>query len=77
MIFCGSIGVTGWSTVDYAWVRDLQTYSLLIPLWPFYLIMMFSFILMAFVGFLQMIEDIISFMRGEYLEAEMEATTDV
>ena len=76
-IFCGSIGVTGWSTVDYAWVRDLQTYSLLIPLWPFYLIMMFSFILMAFVGFLQMIEDIISFMRGEYLEAEMEATTDV
>jgi len=38
---------------------------------------MFSFILMAFVGFLQMIEDIISFVRGEYLEAEMEATTDV
>ena len=77
MIFCGSIGVTGWSTVDYAWVRDLQTYSLLIPLWPFYLIMMLSFILMAFVSFLQVIEDIISFVRGEYLEAEMEATTDV
>jgi TRAP-type C4-dicarboxylate transport system permease small subunit len=77
MIFCGSIGVTGWSTVDYAWVRDLQTYSLLIPLWPFYLIMMLSFILMAFVSFLQIIEDIISFVRGEYLEAEMEATTDV
>jgi hypothetical protein len=32
---------------------------------------------MAFVGFLQMIEDIISFMRVEYLEGEMEATTDV
>lgn len=77
MIFCGSIGVTGWSTVDYAWARNLQTYSLLIPLWPFYLIMMFSFVLMAFVGFLQMIEDIISLVRGEYLEAEMEATTDV
>ncbi len=77
MIFCGSIGITGWSTVDYAWVRDLQTYSLLIPLWPFYLIMMLSFILMAFVSFLQIIEDIISFARGEYLETEMEATTDV
>ena len=77
MIFCASIGITGWSTVSYAWVRDLQTYSLLIPLWPFYLIMMFSFILMALVSFLQMIEDITSFVRGEYLEAEMEATTDV
>ena len=77
MIFCGSIGATGWRTVDYAWVRDLQTYSLLIPLWPFYLIMMLRFILMAFVSFLQIIEDIISLMRGEYLEAEMEATTDV
>ena len=77
MIFCASIGITGWSTLSYAWVRDLSTYSLLIPLWPFYLIMMFSFILMAFIAFLQMVEDCVSFHRGEYLDAEMEATTDV
>lgn len=75
--FCGSIGATGWSTLSYAWNRDLATYSLLIPLWPFYLIMMFGFILMALIAFLQMIEDIISFKRAEYLDAEMEMTTDV
>lgn len=77
VIFCGSIGITGWSTLSYAWNRDLSTYSLLIPLWPFYLILMFGFLLMAFVALLQTIEDIVSFARGEYLDAEIEITTDV
>lgn len=77
MVFCGSVGVTGWSTLSYAWVRDLSTYSLLIPLWPFYLILMFGFLLMAFIAFLQMIEDIVSFSSGEYLHAEFEETTDI
>ncbi len=77
VLFCGAIGATGWSTLSYAWQRDLTTYSLLIPLWPFYLILMFGFLLMAFVAFLQTIEDIISFVRGEYLDAEIEVTTDV
>ena len=77
MLFCGSVGVTGWSTFSYAWDRDLTTYSLLIPLWPFYLILIFGFLLMAFIAFLQMVEDIISFSRGEYLDAEIELTTDI
>ncbi len=77
VLFCGAVGATGWPTLSYAWERDLSTYSLLIPLWPFYLILMIGFILMAFVAFLQTIEDIISFARGEYLDAEMELTTDV
>ncbi len=50
---------------------------LLIPLWPFYLILMFGFRLTAFVAFLQMVEDIISFVRGEILYAEIEVTTDI
>ena len=76
-IFSASIGLTGWSTVTYAIDRDLMTYSLLIPLWPFYLILMIGFVLMAFVAFLQMVEDIISFVRGDYVDAQIELTTDV
>ena len=76
-MFCASIGVTGWYTLSYAWGRDLMTYSLLIPLWPFYLILMIGFGLMAFVAALQMIEDIISFIRGDYVDVEIEVTTDV
>jgi len=76
-VFCGSIGITGWSTLTYAYERDLMTYSLLIPLWPFFLILMFGFLLMGFIAFLQLIEDIISFVRKEYLDGEIEFITDV
>ena len=77
VLFCGSVGVTGWPTLSYAIDRDLTTYSLLIPLWPFYLILMFGFLLMAFIALLQLVEDVVSFARKEYLEAESKATTDV
>jgi len=77
MIFCAAIGITGWPTLTYAIARDLTTYSLLIPLWPFYLILMFGFLLMSTIALLQLIEDIISFKRREYLDSEMEITTDV
>jgi TRAP-type C4-dicarboxylate transport system permease small subunit len=77
VLFCGSVGVTGWGTLSYAWNRDLTTYSLLIPLWPFYLILMFGFLLMAFVALLQVVEDVVALKRGEYLHAEIELTTDV
>jgi len=76
-LFCGSIGITEWSTLAYSWNRDLTTYSLLIPLWPFYLILMIGFILMAVVALLQFVEDIDSFLSGKYLDAEFEAITDV
>ena len=77
VLFCGSVGITGWSTLSYAWDRNLTTYSLLIPQWPFYLILMFGFLLTAFVALLQMIEDIIGFSRGDHLDSEIELTTDV
>ena len=77
VVFCFAVGVTGWSTLDYAIERDLRSYSLILPLWPFYLTLMIGFILMSFVAFLQFIEDIISFVRKEYLDKEMELVTDV
>ena len=76
-VFCGAIGITGWPTLSYAFERDLMTYSLLIPLWPFFLILMFGFLLMAFIAGLQLIEDIISFVRKEHLDGEVELITDV
>lgn len=77
VLFCAAIGITGWSTLTYALARDLTTYSLLIPLWPFYLTLMFGFLLMSFIALLQLVEDIISFARREYLNTEVEITTDV
>ncbi len=76
-VFCGSLSITGWPTLSYAIERDLSTYSLLIPLWPFYLVLMVGFGLMSLIAFLQTIEDIISYIRGEHLDSEMELTTDI
>ena len=77
MVFCITIGVTGWSTLSYSWARDLRSYSLIVPMWPFFLTLMIGFVLMGFLAFLQFIEDIISFRRKEHLDAEIELVTDV
>ncbi|MBT6274835.1 MAG: TRAP transporter small permease subunit [Chromatiales bacterium] len=77
VVFCFAIGITGWSTLDYSIARDLRSYSLIVPLWPFFLTMMVGFLLMGLVAFLQLIEDIISYKRKEYLDAEVELITDV
>lgn len=77
VLFCAAIGITGWPTLEYALARELTTYSLLIPLWPFYVALMFGFLLMSFIGLLQLIEDIISFKRQEYLDDQVEIITDV
>ena len=77
VVFCCAIGVTGWATLTYAYERDLMTYSLIIPLWPFFLTLMIGFLLMGFVALLQFIEDIISFIRDEHLDGEIELITDV
>jgi TRAP-type C4-dicarboxylate transport system permease small subunit len=77
VVFCAAIAITGWPTLSYALERNLTTYSLLIPLWPFYLTLMFGFALMSFIALLQFFEDIIGFIRRDYLDAKMEITTDV
>lgn len=77
VLFCAAIGITGWPSLEYALDRNLTTYSLLIPQWPFYLILMIGFLMMSFVAVLQLIEDIISYARKGYLDAEIESTIDV
>lgn len=76
-LFCGAIGVTGWPTLEYALARELTTYSLLIPLWPVYLLLIIGFLLTALVAFLQFVEDVTALVHGTGLDANMEAATDV
>jgi len=76
-VFCATIGITGWSTMTYAIERNLTTYSLVLPQWPFYAILIAGFLGMALVAFLQLVEDIISFARGEHLDGNLNMTTDV
>ena len=76
-MFSGAIAVTGWASLSYAWERDVMTYSLIIPFWPFYLILIIGFGLLAFVAGLQTVEDIISFCRGDHHRDDLHMTTDV
>ena len=56
---------------------DLTTYSLPIPLWPVYLLLIIGFLLTALVAFLQCVEDVTALVRGTGLDAKIEAATDV
>ena len=76
-IFCFSISVTGWSTVEYSYEMEEKTQSLWIPLWPFHFALLVGFSLMALVAFLQTIEDIISYKKGEHFTSRVEVATDV
>ncbi|MEC8282726.1 MAG: hypothetical protein VX021_12325 [Pseudomonadota bacterium] len=76
-LLCGALGVTGWSTLDCALARDLTTYSLLIPLWPVYLLLIIGFLLTALVAFWQCVEDVTALVQGTGLDAKIEAATDV
>lgn len=76
-VFCATIGITGWPTLTYAIERNLTTYSLVLPQWPFYAILIAGFLSMALIALLQLVEDMISFARGEHLDGNLNMTTDV
>ena len=46
-------------------------------MWPFYFILALGMGLMSIVAFLQIIEDIHSYIKGDHFTAEIEAATDV
>ena len=46
-------------------------------MWPFYFILALGMGLMSLVAFLQIIEDIHSYIKGDHFTAEVEAATDV
>ena len=76
-IFAFSLTITGWSTVEYSYEMEEKTQSLWIPLWPFHVSLLVGIGLMSLVAFLQIIEDIISYKKGEHFTSRVEVATDV
>ena len=76
-LFTGSLTYTAYSTVEYSIQIGERTESLFFYMWPFYFILALGMGLMSLVAFLQFIEDIHSYIKGDHFTAEVEAATDV
>jgi TRAP-type C4-dicarboxylate transport system permease small subunit len=76
-LFTGSLTYTAYSTIEYSIKIGERTESLFFFMWPFYFILALGMGLMSLVSFLQLIEDIHSYIKGEHFTAEVEAATDV
>ena len=76
-IFTGSLTYTAYSTIEYSIKIGERTESLFFFMWPFYFILALGMGLMSLVAFLQFIEDIHSYIKGDHFTAEVEAATDV
>jgi len=76
-LFTGSLTFTAYSTIEYSIQLGEKTESLFFLMWPFYFILALGMGLMSLVAFLQLIEDIHSYIKGDHFTAEVEAATDV
>ena len=76
-LFTGSLAFTGYSTIEYSIQIGERSESLIFYMWPFYLALAIGIGLMSLVAFLQMIEDIHSYIKGDHFTAEVKAATDV
>lgn len=76
-IFTASLTYTAYSTIEYSVQIGERTESLFFYMWPFYLILAIGMGLMSLVAFLQFIEDIHSYIKGDHFTAEVDVATDV
>ena len=65
------------STIEYSIQIGEMTESLFFFMWPFYFILAIGMGLMSLVAFLQVIEDIHNYIKGDHFTAEVEVATDV
>ena len=72
-----SLTYTSYSTIEYSIQIGEMTESLYFFMWPFYFILAIGMGLMSLVAFLQLIEDIHNYIKGDHFTAEVEAATDV
>ena len=63
-LFCSSLMVTAWPTIQRSIVMNRKTESLAMYLWPFQVALMIGFGLMALVALIQIIEDVVAFRKG-------------
>jgi TRAP-type C4-dicarboxylate transport system permease small subunit len=76
-VFTGSLTYTAISTIEYSIKIGELTESLYFYMWPFYFILALGMGLMCVVGFLQFIEDIHSYIKGDHFTQVIEVATDV
>ena len=76
-VFTGSLTYTAYSTIEYSIQIGERTESLFFYMWPFYFILAIGMGLMSLVAFLQFIEDVHSYIKGDHFTATVEAATDV
>ena len=76
-VFTGSLTYTAYSTIEYSIQIGERTESLFFYMWPFYFILAIGMGLMSLVAFLQFIEDVHSYIKGDHFTATVETATDV
>ena len=76
-IFCGSLTYTAISTIEYSIQIGERTESLFFFMWPFHVALAIGLGLSSLVAFLQAIEDIHKYIKGDHFRETVEAATDV
>jgi TRAP-type C4-dicarboxylate transport system permease small subunit len=76
-IFCGSLTYTAISTIEYSIQIGERTESLFFFMWPFHLALAVGLGLSSLVAFLQIIEDVHKYIKGDHFTETIEASTDV
>ena len=76
-LFTGSLTFTAYSTIEYSIKIGEKSESLFFYMWPFHLILAIGMGLMCVVSFLQFIEDIHSYIKGDHFTDEVAVATDV
>lgn len=76
-VFTGSLTYTAYSTIEYSIKIGERTESLFFYMWPFHFVLSIGMGLMSLVAFLQFIEDIHSYVKGDHFTQEIESATDV
>ena len=76
-IFCASLTYTAISTIQYSIQISGLSESLFFYMWPFHTCLAIGLGLMSLVAFLQIIEDIHSYIKGDHFTEKVELSTDV
>ena len=76
-IFCGSLTYTAIFTIEYSIGIGERTESLFFFMWPFHLCLAIGLGLSSLVAFLQTVEDVHKYIKGDHFRETVEAATDV
>ena len=76
-IFCGSLTYTAIFTIEYSIGIGERTESLFFFMWPFHLCLAIGLGLSSLVAFLQTVEDVHKYIKGDHFRETVEASTDV